>query len=115
MKHCKVFCLFQEVPGCPGCILLMLLIAFQLKEKEKLQMICRPVPVGSQTVNNHKELYIMVFSVDADISGKPKQCSIMNEACSTIDAGQKCISAHTAVHLSALCMNNTIFLCQTLK
>lgn len=63
----------------------MLLIAFQLEEKKQLQMICLPVVllkpcaslfvVGPQTVNNQNELYIMVHSVDADISGKPKQCS----------------------------------------
>ena len=39
MKRCKVS-LFQEVPECPGCILLMLLIAFQLEEKEEQKMIC---------------------------------------------------------------------------
>lgn len=62
----------------------MLLIAFQLDEKEQLQMICLPVVIlepgarllvaGPQTVNNQNELYIMVQCVDADISGKPKQC-----------------------------------------
>lgn len=81
----EVSCLFQEVPRWPGCILLTLLIAFQLEEKEQLQMICSPVVllkpsvslfvVGPQTVNNQNEFYIMTHSVDADISGKPKQCS----------------------------------------
>lgn len=89
MKLCEVN-LFQEAPGCPGCILLTLLIAFQLEEKEQLQMISWPVVLlKPQTVNNQSELYIMVCSVDADISGKPKQCSLMNEAHSAIDVWQK--------------------------
>lgn len=56
-------CVAQVIPGC---ILLMLLIAFQLEEKEQLHMICFPVVpqvftslsvVGLQTVNNQNKLY----------------------------------------------------------
>lgn len=69
-------------------------------------MLCCPCsnPASGFTVrlqieNNQSELYIMTCSVDANTSGNPKQCSLMNEAYATKGVWQKLkrVSAHAVL------------------